>query len=374
VAHTIDEVMTIRKRLGQLNPFRVLNALETLNRLHEFSRKVADGQKELTRQMRAVTRQIEELDEVVKGQAADLARLPALHSTLDACHERIEQCAVAYEKDAALDDSLPALRRKLDPERCVSHATSAVNRATLETNPTPHIVISDLLPDDVCDEVVSAIPPGLFFKRQNETRRELPVPFFFAPKYHRVVWGFLYQHVIARAVLPAVIEKFRPALDAFIARHWPALGRLAESGITIGVSNSRLMQHRPGYRIRPHRDPRWAFLTCLVYLQRREDTHAYGTQFYRLREEQEPSHHSPLWVEEENCRLVKDVPARRNGAVVFLNSTGAHGASVPADAPEGFERYIYQVQFGPDQATRQMLIEGLEGDARLAWATARSKY
>jgi hypothetical protein len=188
------------------------------------------------------------------------------------------------------------------------------------------------------------------------------------------VWNFFYRQVLEQAILPTVVEKFRPVLDAFIGQHWPALRSLSESGIRLRVANSRLMLHRPGYRIRPHRDPRWAFLTCLIYLQRRHDTHTYGTQFYRLREEQEPSHHSPLWVEDEQCVFVKDVPARRNTAVVFLNSTGAHGAAVPADAPADLERYIYQVQFGPDESTKQMLIAGLEGEARSAWATARSKY
>ena len=44
--------------------------------------------------------------------------------------------------------------------------------------------------------------------------------------------------------------------------------------------------------------------------------------------------------------MVREVPGRPNSAVVFLNSTGAHRASIPADAPPETDRYIYQVQFG----------------------------
>ena len=85
----------------------------------------------------------------------------------------------------------------------------------------------------------------------------------------------------------------------------------------------------------------------------------YGTQLYRLRREPEVTHSSPLWVDRSECELVKDVPALRNTAVVFLNSTGAHGASIPSDAPENVERFLYQVQFGVDEKTKERLIAGV---------------
>jgi hypothetical protein len=68
---------------------------------------------------------------------------------------------------------------------------------------------------------------------------------------------------------------------------------------------------------------------------------------------------------------VKDVPAIRNTAVVFLNSTGAHGASIPTDAPANVERFLYQVQFGVDQETKERLIAGVPDTARSSWAIAR---
>lgn len=366
--------MSIVQQLARLNPLRILRATDAVPRLQEIGGKLRDDQKEVTRQLRALTRQIERLEQTVTSQGELLASFPELQSRIENCQSRIEQCIVAYEQDAAYADALPAIQQKLDAARCARHATVAVSRAELSTDPCPHVVIENLLPEELCDELVNAIPLPLFFRGENKTRQELKVPFVFAPEYNRLVWGFFYRQVLKQAILPAVIEKFHRELDAFIRMHWPTLGSLAESGISLGVANSRLMLHRPGYVIKPHRDPRWAFLTCIVYLQKRDDVQAYGTQFYRLREEREPSHHSPLWVEEAECELVKDVSARRNTAVIFLNSTGAHGASVPADAPANFDRYIYQVQFGPDATTKQMLIEGLEGEARLAWATARSKY
>jgi len=66
---------------------------------------------------------------------------------------------------------------------------------------------------------------------------------------------------------------------------------------------------------------------------------------------------------------VRDVPGRRNSALVFLNSTGVHGASIPPDAPADLERYVYQAQLSPDAVTRGRLIEMLSGEKKAGWAT-----
>lgn len=86
------------------------------------------------------------------------------------------------------------------------------------------------------------------------------------------------------------------------------------------------------------------------------------------------SHGSPLWVDEGLCELAVDVPARRNTALVFLNSTGAHGASIPADAPPGTKRHLYQVQFGVDDVTKERLIRALDGDEQASWLTRAKDY
>jgi hypothetical protein len=342
-----------------------------MSRLEATAAKLRDDQKALSRQVGKLTKTIERLQQALEQQQQAIAReVSVLQAGIHQCEATIEQCVGAYTRDAIDADRLPQLRQGLDTMRAGRHATAAVQRAPLDTDPGAHIVIEDLLPDDLADDLVAAVPPSLFFPYKNMKRQEIGVPFFFAPEYNRLVWGF-FAEVLERHVLPAVVEKFRPALDDFMRKNWPALGSFAESGVNLGVINSRIMLRRPGYRIKPHRDPRWAFLTCLVYLQRGGDPHAYGTQFYRLREERDPTHRSPLWVEDDEVTLVKDVPARRNGAVVFLNSTGAHGASIPSDAPPDLERFIYQVQFGPDDATRQMLIDALDVERQPAWATPR---
>jgi hypothetical protein len=131
------------------------------------------------------------------------------------------------------------------------------------------------------------------------------------------------------------------------------------------------MLRRKGYLIKPHRDPRWAFLVALFYAAPRGTPHTYGTQLYRLIRERDEPHTSPLWLAPEECELARDVPGIGNSALIFLNSTGAHGASVPDDAPPDFLRYVYQARFSPDSATKKRLLDLLVGEGRDRWVTAR---
>src|SRR4051812_16885159 len=291
-----------------------------------------------------------------------LERLPELEA-------KVEQCMVAYQKDARFADRLPAFQARIDARRVQAHVLNVVNSAELQRDPCPYLVLDNLLPEDLYDEMLSALPSPLFFKRHDRTREEMQVPFIFAPAFSRLVWDFFMLVVVEQTLVPALTAKFKPALDEFLAATWPSLGTWEQSQLSLRVGNSRLLLRRPGYVIRPHRDPRWAFLTCLIYLQKRDSDHVYGTQLYRLKQEREPPHNSPFWVDERECELVRDVPGGRNSALVFLNWTGVHGASIPPDAPADLERYVYQAQLSPDEGTRRRLIEMLSAEKKAGWST-----
>jgi hypothetical protein len=350
--------------LERLNPLRVIRAANSVSRLESLGEKLRDDQKAVTRQLRAITQRLAQLDQTLKRQEDVLATLPALRA-------EVQQHATWCKVEARHADRLPALRASLcEGNRLAAHAAAAVERSRLELDPFPHVLIKGLLPDDACDELVGALPSSVFFKKDVE-RHQLQVPFVFAPGYSRLVWGIFFEQVVTRTLLPALTAKFGPQLDEFVAARWPHLGSMAEAGIELHVANSRLLLRRPGYVIKPHRDPRWAFLTCLVYLASREDVNLYGTQLYRLRREPQVTHKSPLWIDPDQCELVKDVPAERNTALVFLNSTGAHGASIPSDAPADTERYLYQVHFSVDADMRRKLLDSLDGEERLSWVAKR---
>ena len=215
----------------------------------------------------------------VRQMLAAIEAIPTLQN-------KVDQIMVAHQKDARFVERLDGFRERVDPARISAATRSSVMGAALGNDPCPHLVVDQLVPDDFYDEMLSALPAPVFFK-QETGREEMQVPLPFAPAYSRLVWDFFFAHAVERAIVPAAEEKFSGALDAMLGRYWPKLGSWRTSGVKLTVRNSRLLLRRPGYEIRPHRDPRWAFVTCLVYLQRRDAPHIYGTQLLRLRNERE---------------------------------------------------------------------------------------
>ena len=353
--------MPLRPRL---DPRRLWRLLQTIQPLQQ---QVARQHKEIVRELRAIRRAAEQ-------RHADLQRALAAHeqtlASLPELSARIERCVTAYEDDARSADRIASFHATVDPEDVRAHVRSAISRTALEPNPYPHLVVKNIFPDNVYDCLVQALPAPIFFDKVSEHRDEMSVPLTFAPAYSRLVWQ-LFHDVIEQAVLPAIIEAFRPALDEFVRTSWPTLESWNESEITLRLANPRLMLRRPGYLIKPHRDPRWAFLTALFYLSPRASAHAYGTQLYRMKVERDEPHTSPFWAHEDECELVQDVAGVANSALVFLNGTGAHGASIPADAPANLLRYVYQARFSPDSATKARLLDLVTTESRDRWVAVR---
>ena len=278
---------------------------------------------------------------------------------LSTLRTQVEQCMAVYQGDARPTPQLDKALKRIEHPRVLAQVRAAVAAASLEPDPCPHIVLEGLLPDGVYDELLAAIPPPLFFDHLEVNRQDLKVPFEFAPRYNRDIWTAFQTQVVAHGLEPALVEKFRDGLDTLVRTQWPGRASMTAADISLRPINARIMRRRPGYEIKPHRDPRWAFLTCIMYLTPRDDTRLYGTQLCRLRHEREAPSHSPFYVAEHECEVVQDVPGRPNTAVVFLNSTGVHRASIPPNAPPDTDRYIYQLQFGPARATRDTLLAEL---------------
>lgn len=352
--------------LSRLFPQR--RATEKL--IDSLREQISREHKNVVRELREIRRTAEEsrqrVDAALAAHQEALAVLPELQA-------RVERVATAYAHDAKSADRLHDFRASVDRQAVLAHVTCSVERTRLQLAPCPHLVVENIFPEDVFDRLVEALPAPVFFEKTDDLRDEMPVPFLMAPAYSREVWS-LFHDAIEQAFLPAVIAAFRPALDDFVRTSWPALGSWEQSGITLRAANPRLMLRRRGYLIKPHRDPRWAFLVALFYAAPRGSSHTYGTQLYRLVQERDEAHTSPLWLAPEECELARDVPGIGNTALIFLNSTGAHGAAVPEDAPADFLRYVYQARFSPDGATKKRLLELLAaepGDRRDRWVVTR---
>ena len=350
--------------MSRFDPRRIWRLLQAVQPLQQ---QVARQHKEIVRELRAIRRAAEQRDAGLQRSLAaheqTLASLPDLST-------RIERCVTAYEDDARSADRIASFHAMVDPEAVRAHIRSAISCAAVESDPYPHLVVNRIFPEPVYDCLVEALPAPIFFDKVSEHRDEMAVPLTFAPAYSRLVWQ-LFHDVIERAALPAIVEAFRPALDDFIRASWPMLGSWNESAITLRLANPRLMLRRPGYLIKPHRDPRWAFLTALFYLSPRDGDHSFGTQLYRMKVERDEPHTSPFWAHDDECQLVRDVPGGANSALVFLNGSGAHGAAIPPDAPANLLRYVYQARFSPDSATKARLLDLVTAESRDRWVAVR---
>jgi hypothetical protein len=310
----------------------------------------------LTDAIAHVRRQCDEILERVNGMSAQLAQLTAREQELRRILEHNSQYEPHLERLGKL------MRKKLTPDRI----NAAIDRADLRLDPCPYTVIDGLLPEELYAALLHGLPPVELFIDKPATKQQLAVPFDLAPTYSQRVWTHLVNELIPNVIAPRLIDKFRVQIDEWISLNWP---QLDPRSVELHGSGGRVMLRRRGYRIRPHRDPKWSFITCILYLARPGDDEAWGTQIYAVNDDEEAKNAAPYWISEKQCRLVEDVRFKPNRLLVFLNSVGAHGASIPEDAqPENLERYIYQFRLGPTVEAIAMLKSMLPEERQGLWA------
>lgn len=324
---------------------------------------------------RALERNAERLDSLAESARTLRRELRGIQETLtglaaqaEAVQVRTEQLLTLHRENGHGRARMDRLERLLDAERAGAHVREAVARGELFDDPFPHLVVSDLLPPDVYDAMIEAIPPRVFFEDRPINKQQLPVPPVLAPEYSIATWEFLTDSVVRRVLGPALVARFQRPLDRYLATLCPSVGSLLDTGIALTVSDGRILLRRPGYVIPPHRDPQWGFLTTMIYLARAGDREDYGTQLYRLDVERDSPGNSPFYVAPAACQLVKTVPFRPNSALTLLNSTGAHGASIPDDAPAETERYIYQFRVGAGKDAKRLLLSRMDEETRRKWS------
>ena len=319
---------------------------------------------------RVLQRTRERIDEV-----RDTTR--ELRRALSLLEIRTEQLLLLERLNWQQRERLARLPQLLDGPAVQRHVSAAVDRATLVLDPFPHFVVEEWLPADLYAAVLAAIPPAVFFAEKPSHKQQLAVPPPIAPELSRQVWSFLAERVVAGFLEPAILQKLETQTDDYVRSICPDVGDAWTQHVRIHGSDGRLMLRRPGYLLEPHRDPRWGFVTCLAYLARPGDDERHGTQLYRVRNDRLAPDESVFYPEMDDCDLVDTVPFRANHLFVFLNSAGAHGGSIPADAPAATERYMYQFRMGPDLDGIRWLLARMPPGQRALWAgikTERAGY
>jgi hypothetical protein len=176
-------------------------------------------------------------------------------------------------------------------------------------------------------------------------------------------------------IMPAIAARFREPMRDWLAETMPGVDPQLLDTLDLTCSDGRILLRGPGYRIPPHRDPKWGFITALVYLPREGDDHRWGTHLFSVSEDREAVGAAPHWIDDDVCTLVTTVEFRPNRTLFFLNSRGAHGADIPADAePATLERYAYQFRIGPSAASIQTLLDTMNADRAGYWKGKTSSY
>lgn len=305
--------------------------------------------------------------------ASAVARLEAQVADQEARQRKAERqaarAALVVKLDEEQRDLLGRLPEVLDPPRIRAHVTAAIDAATLIDDPFPHLVVSGVLPEDAYRLVRRAIPPTAFFGDADPVKQNLRIPIDRGPALATRVWHFVDREVAHEAIVPAVTRRFADHLEQHYTALFGADFVAAAAALTQAPSGGRVMLRRPGYRLAPHRDPKRAMLTCLMYLARAGDDEGFGTDLYRVHDEHESSYAQTYYPEEAGspCELVARVPYRPNSMLVFLNGRGAHGASIPSDAPRDLERFAYQFYVGPDADELAALVARLPEARQSAW-------
>jgi len=346
----------IRDTLQVARPRSLMRMQKSLDDLADGVRELRQAAKE-QRELNMPTR-LDDIQATLRDLTGQVAALTLRESQLRA----------SAEADASFDNEMPQLAAICDEARVCAHVRNAVERARLETDPLPYLVVSNVFPSDFYQALVRGIPPFELFADKPHNKRQLRVPFSYGPAFSRAVWTFLVRVVQETAFQPAIIEQFREPLSEWIADEWPPMARNPLGPpMELHSTDGRILLRGRGYRITPHRDPSWGFITVLLYLPRAHESEQWGTQIYAVDEDEAAASIAPHWIDPARCRLAADVPFRRNSALVFLNSRGAHGAYIPEDAPADLQRYIYQYRIGPTRAAIEALMGMLPPERRSAW-------
>ncbi len=292
-----------------------------------------------------------------------------LATAVEALRVRTEQLLAVQRLDWDQRAELAGIGRWLDVERVTKHVTEVVEQTTLEHDPFPHILVEPLLPPDIYERIIDAIPPPVFFAGGRD--EHWSVPSGVAPIYSRQVWSFVANTLAGNILYRALNDKLETVVRDYVRTFCPALPD--DTAVALHPSDGRIMLRRPGYDLQPHRDPKWGFVTALVYLAKPGDSEDFGTQLYRVHEDPEATSGSVHYLDRSQCELARSVPFRANSMLVFLNSVGAHGAYIPADAqPETLERYLYQFRLGPTTKVISRLLNLMTPDKAALWSGTKA--
>jgi hypothetical protein len=265
---------------------------------------------------------------------------------------------------------LDAVRARLDRGCLGAHLTQAIDRAEVRPDPMPHLVVRDLFPAEFYALLLRAMPPVEVFQDRDPVKQDFEMgALLTAPDLSRLVWQFLDEELVGGVLAPALMRRLAPAVTSHYAlTGGEEFGRQA-AAIPHRSFAGRIQLRRPGYTLQPHLDPKRVVITGLVYFARPGDDPSHGTQLFSVDRPFVSAGIKTYFPGQHglSCMLAATVPFTPNTLLAFVNSGGAHGATLPPDAALK-ERYAYQFYVKPDDGGLKRLLAGLPEQARAPWA------
>ena len=306
-----------------------------------------------------------DLNASLKDVRATLAEVQAELAEL----RRFRRAAVLRDWEQSRASLLDTLETRLDVEAIAAHATRAIAGASICNHPAPHVVVDRILPPEFHELLSAAIPPAGLFPDRDPVKQDFEMSVLgTAPELSRRVWQFFDEAIVGRVLAPALLEK----LHAQVIRHYAESGGesfgIKAATLTHRTVAGRIQLRRPGYSLAPHLDPKRVVITGLLFFPRHGDSEDFGTQLFSVDRPFVQTGTKTFFPGEAGltCTLASTVPYRANMLLAFINSGGAHGAELPADAPL-LERYAYQFYVKPVDGELKKLLRALPPDAQAAW-------
>jgi len=299
-----------------------------------------------------------------------------LRETIDELRHEVEELRAAQssllvaELDRRDRAQFATVKLSLDAERVRTHLDRVLRCVVVEPEPTPHVVVENVLPDDIYQLLLETMPPPALFSRHDLLKQDFEMDALpTAPRLSHLTWGFFDRDIVGDIVTPLLVKRFGDA----VARHYGG-GEVTEFGRQAAAIEhrsfaGRIQLRRPGYALKPHLDPKRVAITGLFYFAKPGDSEAYGTQLFTVDRPFVQSEMKTFFPEQYGlrCTVARTVPYRPNTLFAFVNSTAAHGATLPVDATLK-ERHAYQFYVKPDDGELKRLLRALPHEARAAWA------
>ena len=258
-----------------------------------------------------------------------------------------------------------------------------VEAAEIHRDPFPHVVVEDLLPESLFQQLAETVPPIDYFKQaRNGRKADLPIiptnkNFLAAPAEFQETWGRLRDAILRDTVAPVLADRFRADVHGKFADLLSP--EIADEVMTGGLVSSagRIMLRKPGYKLGPHTDSAMYAITCLLYFTEAEDESSGALCLFRPERRPELKHVSTYYPDEEegiDVEVAKVIPIRGNLFVAFVNGRESlHGVRVDPDQPTNEFRMTYQSHIVLEHDPRKDVRAYLE-DERLGDPAARERW